>query len=119
MTANLTFSGLKLKQPFAPTVKEFLREGISGHTCDRRRSKTYIQERFPQYRFEEGFPEEDLFFRPLRQETEVDQDARSKIVLDDIFNDDKSTFVSITSHSGEIASLLRGIRLFHSSSGVL
>ena len=116
VTADLTFSGLKLKGPFAPTVKEFLREGISGHTCDRRRSKTYIQERFPQYRFEEGFPEDDPLFQPLHQETETDQDVRSKAVLDDVFRQDKSTFVSITSHSGEIASLLRGMRLNHSFS---
>ena len=110
VTANLTFSGLKLppQDPFVPTVKEFFREGISGHTCDRRRTKTYIQTTFPGYRIEEGFTETDELWRPLFQETETDQDIRSREVLDDVFSEDGSTYISITSHSGEIASLLRG-----------
>ncbi len=41
-------------------------------------------------------------------ETSTDQDIRSKKVLDDVFSNDDSTYVSVTSHSGEIASLLSG-----------
>ena len=107
-TANLTFSGLELKHSFIPTVKELLREGISGHTCDRRHSKTYIQNNFPNYKIEEGFPESDPFWEPLHGETNADQDARSKRVLDDIFVHDRGKYISITSHSGEISSILRG-----------
>ncbi|KAG8525462.1 uncharacterized protein KY384_009106 [Bacidia gigantensis] len=107
-TANLTFSGLKLKHPFIPTVKELLREGISGHTCDRRGSKSYIHANFPTYEFEEGFAETDQLWEALHGETSVDQTIRSKTILDDIFTHDKSTYISITSHSGEIASILGG-----------
>ncbi len=109
-TANLTFSGLKLrpKHPFIPTVKELFREGISGHTCDRRSSKTYVQNNFPTYKIEEGFTENDQLWEALHGETNTDQDIRSKAVLDDVFSSDKSTYISITSHSGEIASILRG-----------
>lgn len=109
-TANLTFSGLSLprKYPFIPEVKEFFREGISGHTCDRRGSKKYIQNAFPKYKIEPGFTETDQLWKALQAETSVDQDIRSKKALDDVFSSDDSTYISITSHSGEIASLLRG-----------
>ncbi|KAL8801521.1 MAG: hypothetical protein Q9223_006856 [Gallowayella weberi] len=109
-TANLTFSGLNLpsRHPFVPTVKEFFREGISGHTCDRRGSKSYIQSAFPSYKIEPGFTETDQLWQAYHAETQVDQDIRSRAVLDDVFSSDSETYLSITSHSGEIASLLRG-----------
>ena len=109
-TANYTFDGLDLpaKHPFIPQVKEYFREGISGHTCDRRRSETYIRNLFPSYKIEPGFTEDDELWVALHGETNVDQDVRSKSVLDDVFSSDGSTYISVTSHSGEIASLLRG-----------
>ena len=109
-TANLTFSGLDLpsSHPFLPTVKEFFREGISGHTCDRRGTKSYIQSAFPTYKIEPGFTETDQLWEAYHGETQVDQDIRSKAVLDDVFSHDRETYISVTSHSGEIASILRG-----------
>ena len=109
-TANYTFNGLDLpaQKPFIPLVKELLREGISGHTCDRRGSKTYIQTSFPSYEIEPGFPEDDPLWQALHGETNTDQSFRSKIVLDQIFESDHKTYLSITSHSGEIASILGG-----------
>ncbi|KAL9025249.1 MAG: hypothetical protein Q9196_005894 [Gyalolechia fulgens] len=109
-TANITFSGLELpsRHPFVPTVKELLREGISGHTCDLRGSKSYIQSAFPSYKIEPGFTETDQLWEAYHSETPVDQDIRTKTVLDDIFSNARGTYISITSHSGEIASLLRG-----------
>ncbi|MCJ1255576.1 hypothetical protein MMC24_003393 [Lignoscripta atroalba] len=122
-TVNITFSGLDLpsRHPFLPVVKELFREGISGHTCDRRNSRTYIRENFPTYKIEGGFSENDLLWRPLQGETPTDQDIRSKKVLDDVFSTDDSTYISITSHSGEIASLLRvlGHRTFSLSTGAV
>lgn len=111
-TARLTFAGLALPRgsPFAPTVKERFREGVSAHTCDRRSTRSYIRENFPGYRFERGFAERDPLWTPLFAETSAAQDVRSKAVLDDVFASDESTYISVTSHSGEIASLLRGKR---------
>ena len=110
-TANYTFNGLDLpaQYPFAPEVKELFREGISGHTCDRRGSRTYIHESFPGYKIEPGFSENDQLWEALHGETTVDQAIRSKTVLDQVFSTDKSTYISITSHSGEIASILSGM----------
>lgn len=120
-TARLTFSGLPLpkKNPFVPTIKENFREGISAHTCDRRSNKTYIHHNFPSYKFEKGFAEHDPYWKELHAEPSADQDIRSKKVLDDVFTSDKSTYISVTAHSGEIASLLRvlGHRAFSLSTG--
>lgn len=107
-TANYTFSGLELPQqyPFVPTVKELLREGISIHTCDHRRSRNYIHNFFPFYKIEKGFSENDLLWDGVTAETATAQNARSKKWLDEVFATDENTWLSITSHSGEIASTL-------------
>lgn len=123
-TANLTFStgvNLTKSNPFVPTIKELLREGISLHTCDRRSNKTFIHQSFPTYKFEAGFAEHDPLWNPVYAETSTGQDLRSQTALDDIFSHDKSTWVSITSHSGEIASLLRvlGHRTFSLNTGAV
>jgi broad specificity phosphatase PhoE len=120
-TAKNTFSGLDLpsRHPFVPTIKELFREAIGAHTCDRRSSKTAIHQNFPTYLFEEGFKEEDPLWDPLLRETDSAQDARSKIVLDDVFSSDDATYLSVSSHSGEIGSLLRvvGHRTFGLGTG--
>lgn len=109
-TANYTFNGLQLpaQHPFVPEVKELFREGISGHTCDRRGSKSYIHDSFPSYTIEPGFAEDDQLWEALHGETTIDQAIRSKTVLDQVFSSDASTYISVTSHSGEIASILSG-----------
>lgn len=109
-TANLTFGGLQLEEgkPFVPVIKELFRETMGVHTCDQRSSKSYIHELFPSWRFEEGFVEEDPLWDPLVRETNGSQDVRSKTVLDDLFASDRKTWISVSSHSGEISSILRG-----------
>lgn len=109
-TAQLTFANLTLpkKSPFVPTIKEFFREGISAHTCNRRSNKAYLHENFPSFKFEKGFAEEDPYWADNTAEPSAAQDQRSKAVLDDVFTNDDSTYISVTSHSGEISSLLRG-----------
>jgi broad specificity phosphatase PhoE len=111
-TAQITFSNLDLpiSHPFIPQVKEFLREAIGIHTCDRRRSKSYIQSTFPNYTFEPGFPEHDPLWKPDVRETDSAQEARLKELLDDIFTHDQSTFISLSSHSGSIGALLRALK---------
>ncbi|OIW28886.1 phosphoglycerate mutase-like protein [Coniochaeta ligniaria NRRL 30616] len=108
ITANITFGDLSLPaaRPFVPTVKEFFREGISIHTCDRRRSKSYIHDLLPSWKFEDGFSETDLIWNGVTAEDSSGQYARSKVVLDEVFTDDEATWISVTSHSGEIGSLL-------------
>ncbi|KAI1346964.1 histidine phosphatase superfamily [Xylaria sp. FL0043] len=122
-TANLTFAGLDLphSRPFAPTVKELLREGISIRSCDERSSKTALSTLLPNFRFEEGFSETDLLWRGHVDEGETDeaQAQRAKTVIDDIFGHDTNTWISLTTHSGQIAMVLKvlGHRVFGLSTG--
>jgi broad specificity phosphatase PhoE len=120
-TADLTFRGIELpkSRPFKPIIKEYLREGISIHTCDRRSNKTYIHSVVPNFTFEKGFTENDELWRGTEGETADHQRARSKELLDDIFTNDDATWISITSHSGEIRRLLEvlGHRAFSLSTG--
>ncbi|KXL43201.1 hypothetical protein M433DRAFT_59692 [Acidomyces richmondensis BFW] len=122
-TADLTFSGLKLPEdrPFLPVVKEMLREVMGVHTCDRRSSRTAIHERWRTWEIEEGFSEEDELWVPDRRETRGEHDVREKKLLDDVFANDRSRVVSMTAHSGTIASLLRivGHREFKLKTGGL
>ncbi|KAL8745571.1 MAG: hypothetical protein Q9190_002309 [Brigantiaea leucoxantha] len=110
-TAKITFSTLTLppRKPFIPQVKELLREAIGIHTCDRRSSKSAIHAAYPTYTFEPSFTETDLLWRPDLRETDSAQEARLKLLLDDIFTHDDSTYISFTSHSGSIAAILRAI----------
>lgn len=108
-TAAVTFENLTgLSHPFIPTIKELFREAIGVHTCDRRSNKTWIAENYPTYRFEEDFVEDDPLWDAITRETNSAQDVRSRTVLDDVFSQDANTYISITSHSGEIGSILRG-----------
>ncbi|KAI1387904.1 phosphoglycerate mutase-like protein [Hypoxylon trugodes] len=123
-TANLTFAGLTLPadRPFAPVVKELLREGISIRACDERSNRTHLRNVLPpEFIFEEGFTENDELWRGDEGEGETSeaQVKRSKVVLDDIFSNDDATWVSITSHSGEIAAILKvlGHRTFSLNTG--
>lgn len=121
ITANLTFNGLDLPEgyPFVPTVKELFREGISIHTCDRRSNKTHIESLLPFYKIEDGFTEYDELWNGTYAESTDAQGVRSKTVLDDVFSNDDNTWISVTSHSGEIKSLLSvlGHRTFSLSTG--
>ncbi|CAG9937949.1 unnamed protein product [Clonostachys rosea f. rosea IK726] len=121
ITANLTFGDITVPQdkPFVPTVKDGFREGMTIHTCNRRSTKTYIQNMFPWYKFEAGFTENDELWHKSLAETSAAQDVRSKEALDEVFRQDDKTWLSITSHSGEITSLLRVLnhRSFRLSTG--
>lgn len=122
-TANVTFSGLELPdaQPFIPEVKELLREVNGVHTCDRRSNKKYLHSEFPPYIFEPGFAENDELWNADVRESDPDLDARLKRLLDDVFQNDKSTYISFTTHSGATSALQRnlGHRLFRLQTGGL
>ncbi|UKZ74920.1 hypothetical protein TrVFT333_002590 [Trichoderma virens FT-333] len=109
-TANLTFANQKLphSNPFKPTIKELFRESISIHTCDRRSTKSQIHAYVPNFQFEAGFTEQDLLWEGKQGmgETSAHQVARSKEAIDDVFSHDDNTWISITSHSGEIGAIL-------------
>jgi hypothetical protein len=61
------------------------------HTCDKRRSRSWIHERFPEFRFEEGFEEEDILWDPKVRETKAEVAERARKVLDYVFEKDTSS----------------------------
>ena len=110
-TAQITFAALDLPaaNPFVPVVKELLREGIGIHTCDRRSSRAYIAQTYPSYTIETGFAEHDPLWVPDLRESDAAHTHRMTQFLEDVFMDNKNTFVSLTSHSGSIAAILRAV----------
>ncbi|KAL8775075.1 MAG: hypothetical protein Q9209_000554 [Squamulea sp. 1 TL-2023] len=108
-TANLTFADLDLPtdRPYKPVVKELLREANGIHTCDRRSTKSTLQTAFFNFIFEPSMTEHDELWSATERETNEELDRRMKQLLDDIFEHDDGTFISFTSHSGAICSLLR------------
>ncbi|KAI5305237.1 hypothetical protein KEM56_004938 [Ascosphaera pollenicola] len=123
MTANHTFGDLDLPhtRPFRPVIKELCRETIGLHTCDRRSTKTVIEEfAGPRYTIENCFTENDLLWTPDVVESNTARNARFLKFLDEIFDaknpSDKdyyplmtpqaATYISITAHSGAITSML-------------
>ncbi|KAF7167371.1 hypothetical protein CNMCM5623_000669 [Aspergillus felis] len=122
-TASITFRGLKMPhtEPFRPVVKELLRETIGLHTCDSRSSQTAILAEYPEYIIEDGFAEDDPLYDPKLRESDTARDARLRDLLQDIFTHDKSTFISLTAHSGAITSILQvtGHRKFALATGAV
>jgi broad specificity phosphatase PhoE len=129
-TANYTFNNLALPSgstPFKPTIKELFREGISIHTCDHRRNASYIKSLFPSWKLESGFVDVDPFWNGVEGETSAAQDVRSAKALNEVFFgtngkvEHEGAFVSVTSHSGEISSILRvvGHRTFKLNTGAV
>ncbi|KAK4505959.1 hypothetical protein PRZ48_003924 [Zasmidium cellare] len=122
-TANITFSGIPTPEyyPFIPTVKELLREGISIHTCDHRSNKTYIHDTYPSYAIEAGFNEYDEIWNGVTAEDNTAHNYRMLRFLDDVFTSDDHTWLSFTSHSGTIASILAvlGHRTFSLATGAV
>lgn len=122
-TANITFSGIPTPEyfPFIPTVKELLREGISIHTCDHRSNKTYIHDSYPSYTIEQGFNEYDEIWNGVTAEDSTAHAYRMQVLLDDVFTTDDHTWISFTSHSGTIASILQvlGHRTFSLATGAV
>lgn len=109
-TCNFTWNGLAVPEarPFRPvTVKELLRETNGEHTCDRRSSLTQLRQTWPDsfmstFKFEPGFSDEDKLWTADARETDEETQARLRIALDDIFEHDGHSWISITSHSGAI-----------------
>ncbi len=77
------------------------------HTCDKRSTRSIIEERYPQYKIEAGFTEQDVLWKPDERESDPERDARLLVLLRDIFAQDSNTVLSLTAHSGAITSVLK------------
>lgn len=106
----------------SPLVVEDIRETIGVHTCDRRRTRSYIRESYPSYLIENGFTEEDELWTADYRETPAEQNIRIRRFLDNyVFgcDGDDTMVVGVTAHSGTINSVLDviGHRKFNVGTG--
>jgi broad specificity phosphatase PhoE len=112
-TCELAFSTLALPPgagavpPFKPLVKEHIRERMGVHTCDRRRTRSWIRESHPIFEVEEGLTEEDELWRPDVRETLGEHAVRIQAFLDGLFAGDDEPIVSVTCHSGSVVALYK------------
>ncbi|KAG9089799.1 hypothetical protein FS749_001052 [Ceratobasidium sp. UAMH 11750] len=113
-TLDITFDGVLLNVKgkhdiVQPYVMENFREIIGVHTCDKRRTKTYIRKTYTDFCIEPGFTEEDELWTEDHRETDEEAGIRLKAALDTIFGrllSKHDTFISITAHSGAIRAAL-------------
>ncbi|PNS19160.1 hypothetical protein CAC42_1896 [Sphaceloma murrayae] len=108
--ANHTFAHALAAGLPAPESYTNLREVIGVHTCDKRSTKTAIQARHPStlFLFEEDFAEDDPLWLSDVRETDEDIDTRIRKFLDDLVDaKPHERVLSLTAHSGAIASILR------------
>ena len=70
---------------------------------------TEIQKLFPSFSFAPTFVENDDFWDPDHRETDAAVRLRMRKFLDNLFDSDSNTFISITSHSGALRELLATI----------
>ncbi|KAK6200866.1 hypothetical protein LQW54_009450 [Pestalotiopsis sp. IQ-011] len=99
------------QKSFQPLVKELLREKLTGHTCDKRSSKSWIAENYPDYVIENGFEEDDRLWEKNRNPAEDDSQVtvRIKRLLGEIFHNDSSQVIALTTHSYSISAIQRTI----------
>ncbi|KAF2005972.1 phosphoglycerate mutase-like protein [Amniculicola lignicola CBS 123094] len=110
-TADLSFHGLGWPEdrPYKPFVKELVREALGVHTCDRRSNASHITKAFPHITLENNFSEPDPLWESDYREPRSARKYRLETFLDDVFENDRGKFLSFTSHSGAIASILEGV----------
>lgn len=92
--------------PFRPTVREKLRERMTMHTCDKRRTRSWIQEQWPEYIIGDDVTEEDILGGQGREETYPEHIAREQKELEELWEMDQGEFLSLTMHSQAISSLM-------------
>jgi hypothetical protein len=94
-------------------VKEYLRERLTIHTCDRRSSRSWIEQQYPRYIIENGFEENDTLWDAEVPETPEKHVARKQSLLEDIFDTDDSQFISLTTHSYAVSAILEAVGAPH------
>ncbi|KAG2115793.1 histidine phosphatase superfamily [Suillus discolor] len=105
-TNKITFDSIIPKSQRTMII-ENLRETYGVHTCDRRRTRTYIEQTFPDFDIEEELVEEDELWDSQVRETHDEIDVRMRGVLDMIFDNDQEQFISFTAHGGIVSAVLR------------
>ncbi|KAG5363762.1 putative phosphoglycerate mutase [Yarrowia sp. B02] len=100
------------KSSSTPTVliHPLLRETIGFNTCDKRRPIEYTLDRYPDFSLTPNYPAppsgEDDLWTVEHRETNEEMQLRLKGFLENLFEHEKETYVSITCHAGVIRNML-------------
>ncbi|KIK40093.1 hypothetical protein CY34DRAFT_286866 [Suillus luteus UH-Slu-Lm8-n1] len=122
-TNKITFDSIIPKSQRTMII-ENLRETNGVHTCDKRRTRTYIEQTFPDFDIENELIEEDTLWDPELRETHAELDVRMRRVLNMIFDKDQEQceyhtspihqcrlsarlVISFTVHGGVVSAVLR------------
>lgn len=99
-TTNLVFRPV-MPSPFRAIIKEGLRERWTLHTCNKRRTKSWIESNWAEkgFELEDGFVEEDVLGNTTTAETDEEHVERKHIVLENIWETDRGEFLELTCHS--------------------
>lgn len=76
------------------------------HTCDKRHPRSWIQEQWPEYILGDDVTEEDLLGNMGSEETVNLSVLRLRQELEELFKMDEGHFISLTTHSQAISSLM-------------
>lgn len=105
-----TWDGIVDLNEVQPLIKEDFRETIGVHLCDKRSPRSVIAEKYTGRGFsiEDGFVEEDVYFRTDYREKVWEQALRQNRGFQYIFGATSKgdDIVSVTSHSGSIRTQL-------------
>ncbi|KAG1792115.1 phosphoglycerate mutase [Suillus subaureus] len=96
-TNKISFDSI-IPQSQRTMIIENLRETTGVHTCDKRRTRTYIEQTFPDFDIEKELIEEDTLWDPEVRETHAEIDARMRRVLDMIFGKDQEQLLRVMNH---------------------
>lgn len=109
-TTKLAFSGVETSEGnLKVVVKEDLRERLGVHTCDRRRTRSWIEAQYPDFKIEDGFTENDNLWKSQTRESQEEHVIRVERLLADIFENNTELIVSLTAHSGAIRALYAAV----------
>ena len=120
---------LYLRYKIDYSIFQNCREENGVHTCDKRKTRTYIATSYPRFIIEDGFTELDELWSPTVRESTAQVAERARKVLDVVFQNDIDALckinlfyfvhfillifilvvISITAHSGFINGFLTAV----------
>ncbi|KIM49773.1 hypothetical protein M413DRAFT_438906 [Hebeloma cylindrosporum] len=108
-TSDIIF-GTEGIHPHPVLVVENCREENGVHTCDKRKTRSYIESYKPSFAIEDTLTETDELWSKDIRETKKQVAERAEKVLDRIFDENQDEiFISITAHGGWINGFLTAI----------
>ncbi|KAF9034337.1 histidine phosphatase superfamily [Panaeolus papilionaceus] len=91
-------------------IMENCREENGVHTCDKRKTRSYIAATFPSFEIEPTLTEQDELWDAEVREPKAQLIERTKKVLDWVFENDRDDlFISITTHAGWIRAVTAAV----------